>query len=149
MAAHAAYTGCMLRALHVFAWLLALTAAQAATEALGHARSAGARGYELLAMATRALALARSGSTEEAATLAGEVSERVRGRTDVERAEQIHLSVALTFALAGASERAGAALAKARAVVEGRLGQIRDERLRETYLGSQLVRAIREGALPT
>ena len=73
----------------------------------------------------------------------------MRGRTDVERAEQIHLSVARTFALAGARERAGAALAKARAVVEGRLGQIRDERLRETYLGSQLVRAIREGALPT
>lgn len=125
------------------------SAAQAATEALGHARSAGAIGYELLAMATRALALARSGSTDEATTLAGEVNDRVRGRTDVERAEQIHLSVACTFALAGATERADAALGRARAVVEGRLSQIRDERLRETYLGSKLVRAIQEGALPT
>jgi len=122
-------------------------AAEAAEEARRHAQSAGARGYEHLAMAVCGEALAESGQVQRGLELAEEVAERVRDRTDVERAEHIHRSVARTFELAGEAARAHAALERARAVVEGRLSRIRDERLRRSYLDKRLVRDIRE-AMP-
>jgi tetratricopeptide (TPR) repeat protein len=113
-----------------------------AREAVSHARAGGVRGYELLAMAARAEALARAGRAADGARLAHEVRAAVEGRRDLERAERIHLHVATALQIASEERQADAARADARAVVEGRLAQIRDPHLRSRYLGSRLVRAI-------
>ena len=84
----------------------------------------------------------------QARRLADERSERVRGKDVVEREEHIHLMLARAFSLAGENNLAREALARAREVVDDRLEQIRDETLRETYLGAPHVRTIREGSLP-
>ncbi len=117
-----------------------------ARDAASHARSAGARGYELLALATRAEALARVGRASEAVKLAREVGATVEGRRDVERAERIHLRLATALALASEAELAERERSEARAVVDARLAQIRDAALRRRYQESSLVRSIRDGA---
>lgn len=111
-------------------------------DALSHARAAGAFGYEVLAMATRADALARSGRIEQAQRLAREVTAAIEGRRDLERAERIHLRLATALERVEDEEGAARARSAARAVVQGRLEQIRDEHLRSRYLDSRLVRAI-------
>ncbi|HJL16846.1 MAG TPA: AAA family ATPase, partial [Sandaracinaceae bacterium LLY-WYZ-13_1] len=123
-------------------------AERVAKEAVGHGRAAGAKGYEILAMATRAEILARLERLDEARRLAEEVQRLAEGRRDLERAERIYLSLAQTFALTDRRDTAREALSDAEAVVDGRLAQIRDEGLRRSYLDSHVVRAIRSG-LPT
>lgn len=120
-------------------------AASLARDAVSHARAAGAFGYEMLAMATRAEALARIGEAESAQRLAREVQSAVAGRRDLERAERIHLRLAAAFQLANEPELAARARAEARAVVDSRLELIRDERLRRRYLDSPMVQAIQSG----
>ncbi len=122
-------------------------AATEAKEAVRHARAAGARGYEHLAMSQQAEALARVGALDDARRLAIELAERVEDRRDVERADHIHLRIAQAFSFSGEADLAERALAQAREVVEGRLAQIRSEALREAYLGSPHVRRIRAGEL--
>jgi tetratricopeptide (TPR) repeat protein len=117
-----------------------------ARDAVSHARAGGARGYELLAMATRAEALARTGRTADAVRLARDVRAEIEGRRDIERAERIYYRLALALRLTAQHELAEHAMADARAVVDSRLEQIRDPRLRQQYLGSKLIRAIRPEA---
>ncbi len=114
-----------------------------ARDAISNARAAGARGYELLALATRAEALARTGRLADALRLVREVSELVEGRRDLERAERIHLRIATALELADEHDLSARARADARAVVDARLEQIRSEGLRRRYLESRLVRSIR------
>ncbi len=122
------------------------TAERIARDAHSHARAAAARGYELLALAARAEALARSGRGGEAVRLASQVQTAVEGRRDlVERAERIHLHLAVACTQAGELEMAERSLIDARAVVEGRLERIQDSRLRDRYLESNLVQSIRRG----
>ncbi len=123
----------------------ARTAERLARDAFAHAKAAGARGYELLALATRAEALARIGQLDEALRLARQVSAAVDGRRDVERAERVHLRIATALALAEEHELSAAALSDARAVVDSRLEQIRSPELRRRYLESKLVQSIRDG----
>lgn len=123
-------------------------AAESAREAMRYAKSAGARGYEQLGMAARAESLARAGRLEEARGLARQLTDRVRGRDGVERAEHVHWMLAWAFALAGDTAEADDALARARAIVETRLGEIGDEGLRARYLETPHVRSIRAGGLP-
>jgi hypothetical protein len=117
-----------------------------ARDAISHARSAGARGYELLAMATRAEALARAGRLDDARRLARDVSASIDGRRDLERAERIHLRLATALSLASDDTLSAHARAQARAVVDARLEHIRSDALRHRYLESRLVRSIRSGA---
>ncbi|MEC7518544.1 MAG: protein kinase [Myxococcota bacterium] len=119
-----------------------------AKEAASHARAAGARGYELLAMAARSDALARLHERDEARRLAGEVLRTARDRSDVERADRVYYQVAVALARCEQPKEAERAIANARAVVDGRLEHIRDERLRALYLDSKWVRSIRRD-LPT
>lgn len=120
-------------------------AEQLARDAASHARAAGAFGYEVLAMATRAEALARSGRPDHARRVVREVREALAGRRDLERAERIHARLATALELADDPDLAAVARAEARAVVQGRLDQIRDEALRRHYLDSHMVQAIRNG----
>ncbi|MCB9598179.1 MAG: protein kinase [Sandaracinaceae bacterium] len=122
-------------------------AAQSARDAIRHAKTAGARGYEQLGIAARAEALARTGHLDEALHLARQLADRVRGRDGIERAEHIHLMLARAFALAGEAGAADEALAHARRLVDARLDQIGDGVLRGTYLDAPHVRAIRQGDL--
>ena len=117
-------------------------AERSAREAVSHARAAGARGYEVLALAVRAEALARSGRDEDARRVASDVRRSVEGRRDVERAERVYLHMAVALALSAEPDAAQVALADARAVVEGRLSLIRDERLQRAYRESSLVQSI-------
>lgn len=117
-----------------------------ARDAASHGRAAGAFGYEVLAMATRAEALARAGRPDHARRLVREVREALAGRQDLERAERIHARLATALELANEPDLAAAARTEARAVVQGRLDQIRDEALRRRYLDSHMVQAIRNGA---
>ncbi|MFK7984725.1 MAG: serine/threonine-protein kinase PknK [Sandaracinaceae bacterium] len=118
-------------------------AERTARAALSHARAAGARGYEVLALAARARALAEGQRGEEAARLTREVERMTDGREDVERAERVYLHLAATYRSLDQREPAQRALERAEAVVQGRLSQIRDASLRRAYLGSHVVRAIR------
>ena len=122
-------------------------AASEAKKAIRLARTAAARGYERLAMAQRAEALARDGELDEARRLATELAERIEKRRDVERADHIQLHIAHAFAFAGEVDQASHALGEAREVVEGRLAQIRSDALREAYLASPHVRTIRSGEI--
>jgi tetratricopeptide (TPR) repeat protein len=115
--------------------------------ALGHARSAAAKGYELLAGALRARSLAKLGRLEEVRQLAEQVQAGVRSKGMVARAQRVHFHLSLAFQRAGEQDKAAQALQDARAVVEAHLEQIRDEALRSRYLETPLVRAIREGQI--
>ena len=120
-------------------------AERAASRAVTHARAGGARGYELFALAVRAETLALTGQTGEALRVAREARAAVEGRRDVERAERVHLKLARAFALASSPDEARRALEDARAVLRERLAQIRDARLRSSYLATHWVRAIGAG----
>ncbi len=117
-------------------------AVERAREAVSHARATGAQGSELVALATHARALHRAGEVNAAVEVASDLLKRIEGRSDVERAERIYLHLAEVFEAAGDEDRAAEAAAHARAVVEGRLAHIRDQRLRDTYQRSWLVQAI-------
>ena len=123
---------------------------QAARSAVAHARTAAAAGYELLACAMRAKALAQLGRTDEAREIARDVQSGVRMRGVVERAQRVHLELADALALAGDADGALRARADALAIVETQLTQIRDPQLRERYLATRLVQSIRAelGAQP-
>ena len=107
------------------------------------ARTAGARGYELLAMAVRAEALAKSDRREQATEVAREVERVVATRDDLERAERVLLHVARAHRACGDHEASSATLRRAEEVVSLRLEQIRSEELRQSYEGSRVVRSIR------
>ena len=114
-----------------------------AKEAASHARAAGARGYELLAMAARSDALSRLDELDEARRVATDVLRNARDRSDVERAERVYYQVAVALARCSEPREAERALANARAVVDARLEHIRDPRLRTLYVESKWVKSIR------
>jgi tetratricopeptide (TPR) repeat protein len=116
----------------------------AARAAVSHARAAAAIGYELLGAAVRAEALARLGRAQEARSVARGVQNAIRARGMVERAPRLHLTIARALEVAGDEEGAVQARAAARAVVDAHLALFRDAALRDRYLATPTVRAIRE-----
>ena len=115
-----------------------------ASMALGHARSAAAKGYELLAGALRARCLAWLGRSDEARQLAEQVQIGMRSKGMVARALRIHFHLSFAFHRIGEQSKAAQAQKDARTVVDAHLEHIRDETLRALYLETPLVRAIRE-----
>ena len=99
-------------------------------------------------MAIQAKALLCADRLGEAVAIASELLEDIEGRQDIERAERIYLHVAEVFERANDEAKAREAREHARAVIDGRLAHIRDERLRDTYQQSWLVKAIRAEEAP-
>jgi tetratricopeptide (TPR) repeat protein len=118
-------------------------AERVAAEALAQSRAAAAVGYELLAGALRAKLLGRLGRSDAARDAAREVETIVRAHGVVERAQRVHLELATAWTLAEDHDGAARARTAARAVVDAHLAQIRAPELRERYLATPIVRAIR------
>ncbi len=118
----------------------------AAREAVHIAASGGVVMYQLLAQALLADTLARRGLADEARHIAEDVRELVRVRGSVERAERVHLVLARAYRALGDERDARETFAEAYREVESRLERIRRPELRERYLATPTVEAIRNGA---
>ncbi|HUH03424.1 MAG TPA: tetratricopeptide repeat protein [Kofleriaceae bacterium] len=118
----------------------ALELARSATEL---ARKAPMLVGQIYGSCAQGMALARLGRADEAAALSAHAVELLDGRVeDTEGSEQIHYMHATLCERAGRLDDARAALARARAEVEGKLGKLRDPELRSMYLGSRTPAAI-------
>jgi tetratricopeptide (TPR) repeat protein len=113
-----------------------------AREAIEIASSAGIAVYEVLARAYLVEALARLGRKEEAGEMAIMVKQELRHGM-IERAERVYLALARALELMGRGEEAAEAFGEAFSMVEKRLAQIRDPRLRGLYMETPTVQAIR------
>ncbi|MFO0686050.1 MAG: protein kinase [Sandaracinus sp.] len=117
-------------------------AAGAAEEATRHARTAGTAGYELHGKALKALALAELGEKDEARAILDEADRATRSGP-VERGERVLGWLARTARLVGDPDRGAALARRAEGFVVARAEHLRDPDLRERYLASPVVRAIR------
>jgi tetratricopeptide (TPR) repeat protein len=113
-----------------------------ADEAIDDARASGMVGFELLALAEKARALAELGRSDEARAHAGLARAGLARTERVERAERVHYVLHLALARAGDPAASEEALRHARAVVAERRRAIRDATLRAHYAALPLVRAI-------
>jgi tetratricopeptide (TPR) repeat protein len=118
-------------------------AALAAEEAARYARTAGTLVYELHGKALNALALAELGRTSDALVMLDD-AERTTRTSPVERGERVLGWLARTARLIGERERASDLAARAEGFVFARAELLRDPILRERYLASPIVRAVRE-----
>ncbi|MGF1465858.1 MAG: protein kinase [Sandaracinaceae bacterium] len=118
-------------------------ALEAARRAEERARAAGSLGFDVLARALQACALARCGRWDDAEAVATALRAETAGRRDLGRAERVHLEVARVLAGCGRCGEARDALAEAQAVVAERLERIRDPELRASYAASATVSAVR------
>jgi serine/threonine protein kinase/predicted ATPase len=118
-------------------------AARAADEATQLARAAGTAGYELLGRALHALSLAELGRRDEARAQLDE-AERATRSGPIERGERVLGALARTARLLGDRDRAERLSSAADAIVSNRATSLRDPLLRERYLASPVVRAVRE-----
>jgi tetratricopeptide (TPR) repeat protein len=114
-----------------------------ADEAVSESRAAGVVGFELQALALQAHTFALAGRPQEARTTALAVRAGLARTGAVERVERIHYWLSLAFGIIGDNGAAQDALAAAREIVSRRSGLIRDSFLRERYVGSAIVQAIR------
>ncbi len=114
-----------------------------ADEAVSESRAAGVVGFELQALALQAHTFALAGKVTEARTTVLAVRAGLARTGAVERLERIHYWLSLASRLIGDHAAADAALAESRALVDVRLGRIRDTRLRACYLENPIVQAIR------
>ncbi|MDH5491585.1 MAG: protein kinase [Myxococcales bacterium] len=118
-------------------------AARAAREGVTLARRDGVAGYELHALALLSELALELGEEGEAGLAADELSARLQAGASVERSERLYLTLARTFVRLDRPQEAQAALEAARQVVEHRGAGIRTAKLRERYLETAEVRAIR------
>ena len=118
-------------------------AAAVAEEAARYARTAGTLVYELHGKALQALALAELGRESEALPVLDE-AERTTRASPVERGERVLGWLARTARLLGDRVRAAELAARAEGFVFARAELLRDPVLRERYLASPIVRAVRE-----
>ena len=123
-------------------------AATAAEEAARHARTAGTAGYELHGKALQALALAELGEKDEARAILDEADRATRSGP-VERGERVLGWLARTARLVGDADRGAALARRAEGFVVARAEHLRDPDLRERYLASPVVRAVRAELAPT
>ncbi len=114
-----------------------------ADEAVSESRAAGVVGFELQALALLAQTYALAGKAAEARSTVVTVRAGLARTGAVERLERIHHALAMALRDIGDDSAADAALAQARAIVEVRLGRIRDTALRARYLENPIVQAIR------
>jgi tetratricopeptide (TPR) repeat protein len=114
-----------------------------ADEAVSESRAAGVVGFELQALALLAHTYALAGKASEARSTVVTVRAGLARTGAVERLERIHHSLSMALRRIGDDSAADAALGEARAIVEVRLGRIRDTRLRARYLENPIVQAIR------
>ncbi len=118
-------------------------AALAAEEAARYARTAGTAAYELQGKALSALALAELGRRAEAQSMLDDADRATRSGP-VERGERVLGWLARTARLLGERERAAALATRAEGFVVARAEHLRDPTLRERYLASPVVQAVRE-----
>jgi len=118
-------------------------AEEAARQAVEIAEGAGIIVYQLLAQARLAEILANRGKAEEARAAIESVRAVVGARGQIERGERVHLALARAFESLSAGDEARLAYAEAYQVVELRLSQIRSPEVRERYLDTPVVKAIR------
>ncbi len=119
-------------------------AEEAAREAVEISRSANILLYQLLAQARLAEILAIRGKDEEAKAAVEVARKSALARGPIERGERVHLAIARTFEALSIESDARSAYADAYKVVELRLSQIRSPRIRERYLQTPVVKAIRD-----
>jgi tetratricopeptide (TPR) repeat protein len=119
-------------------------AEDAAREAVEISRSANIIVYQLLAQARLAEILATRGKEDEARDTISSVREAALARGPIERGERVHLALARALECLSATDDARSAYGDAYKVVELRLSQIRSPRIRERYLQTPVVKAIRD-----
>jgi tetratricopeptide (TPR) repeat protein len=119
-------------------------AEEAARQGVEISQGAGIIVYQLLAQARLAEILALQGKAKEAREAIDAVRAAVSTRGPVERGERVHLAIARALRSLGAHDEARAAYADAYRVVELRLSQIRSPQVRERYMATPVVRAIRD-----
>lgn len=120
-------------------------AERSANEAIVAAHAGGLVVLELEAQACLAEMLARHERLDEAKDLARRVRERVRTQNNL-RTERILLACARALIAAGEPDEGARARAEAAQIVERRLEQLRTPALRERYLATPTVRAVRDAA---
>ncbi len=115
----------------------------AAEEAARWARTAGTAGYELQGKALQAVALATLGHQQEALAMLDEAEKATRSGP-VERGERVLGWLARAARCLGDRDRARALAIRAEGFVVARAEHLRDPQLRERYLESPVVTAVRE-----
>ncbi|MBX3246884.1 MAG: protein kinase [Myxococcales bacterium] len=120
-------------------------AEEVAREALGAARAERLASYEVHALAELAAALASRGEDAEALRYAEQARARLDD-VDVERPEKVHHLLATTFERLGQRDAARHLYQRASELLEAKARTIRSKLMRDRFLSSRDVTAIRDGA---